>query len=100
MPYNCERAGPWQGHESCGLSSKMGPHRWSNLVPPIFGSDVVHRSGDGEGNVRFGLSADISRSSADVRFTPESGHSGFGKGLAELFATAPDHAIDHLLEAA
>jgi len=33
--------------------------KWPSLVPPIFGSNVVHRSGNREGNVRFGSKADI-----------------------------------------
>jgi len=48
--------------------------KWRSLVPPIFGSNIVHRSGNREGNVRFGSKADIGEGTTDVRFTPKSRH--------------------------
>ena len=39
----------------------------------------MHRSGNGEGNVRFGSEADILGGLRDVRFTPESRHKEFAQ---------------------
>src|SRR6516164_8377165 len=78
---------------NCFATSFNPPSHWSSpeshegIVAgetTVAEADLLHRSTHSL-NVRYGSKADIHPSSADVRFTPESGHCG-------LRSTCPLHA--------